>query len=79
MVIMEHSLGEIKRKILPTLQQNDVVKATIFGSLVRGEASDTSDLDLLLEFTGKKSLFDLVNLKLALEELLQCQSRCSHL
>lgn len=76
---MEHSLGEIKRKILPTLQQNDVVKATIFGSLVRGEASDTSDLDLLLEFTGKKSLFDLVNLKLALEELLQCQSRCSHL
>ncbi|MHA1760230.1 MAG: nucleotidyltransferase family protein [Candidatus Heimdallarchaeota archaeon] len=69
---MEHSLGEIKRKNLPTLQQNDVVKATIFGSLVRGEASDTSDLDLLLEFTGKKSLFDLVNLKLALEELLQC-------
>lgn len=69
--IMEQNIEDIKRKILPTLQQFDVVKASIFGSQVRGEATTTSDLDLIVEFSGKKSLFDLVNLKLALEELLQ--------
>ncbi|MBK5113870.1 MAG: nucleotidyltransferase family protein [Candidatus Heimdallarchaeota archaeon] len=70
---MEQSIEEIKRKILPTLQRFDVVKASVFGSQVRGEATISSDLDLLVEFSGKKSLFDLVNLKLALEELLQCK------
>ncbi|MHA1187547.1 MAG: nucleotidyltransferase family protein [Candidatus Heimdallarchaeota archaeon] len=68
---MERSLEDIKKKILPTLKQYDVVKASVFGSQVK--ATSLSDLDLLVEFSGKKSLFDLVNLKLALEELLQCQ------
>ncbi len=70
---LEQSIEDIKRKILPTLMQFDVVKASVFGSQVRGEATSTSDLDLLVEFSGKKSLFDLVNLKLALEELLRCK------
>lgn len=69
---MEQSIEEIKRKILPILQQYDVVKASIFGSHVRGEADAKSDLDLLVKFSGKKSLFDLVNLKFALEDILQC-------
>ncbi len=69
---MKQSIEEIKRKILPILQQYDVVKASVFGSQVRGEAGAKSDLDLLVEFSGKKSLFDLVNLKFALEDLLQC-------
>ena len=70
---MEQKIEEIKQKILPILLQFDVVKAAIFGSQVRGEATTSSDLDLLVEFSGKKSLFDLVNLKLALEELLNCK------
>lgn len=70
---MMRSIDEIKKKILPTLQKFDVVKASVFGSLVRGDISATSDLDLLVEFTGRKSLFDLVDLKLALEDLLQCK------
>ncbi|MHA1186564.1 MAG: nucleotidyltransferase family protein [Candidatus Heimdallarchaeota archaeon] len=70
---MEQKIEEIKQKILPILQQFDVVKASIFGSQIREEASPSSDLDLLVEFSGKKSLFDLVNLKLALEELLNCK------
>lgn len=73
MITLNQSLEDIKIRILPILQQYDVVKAAVFGSLVRGEASETSDLDLLVEFSGKKSLFDLVNLKLALEEKLQCK------
>jgi len=70
---LQRSLEDIKNKILPILQQFDVVKAAVFGSQAKGEASETSDLDLLVEFAGKKSLFDLVELKLALEEILQCK------
>ncbi len=69
---MEQSLEDIKGKILPVLQRYDVVKASVFGSRVRGDASDTSDLDLLVEFSGTKSLFDLVDLKFALEDILHC-------
>jgi len=70
---MVQSLEDIKRKILPVLQKYDVSKASVFGSQVRGEADESSDLDLLVEFIGRKSLFDLVNLKFALEEILQCK------
>jgi predicted nucleotidyltransferase len=72
-ITLNQALEDIKTRILPILQEYDVVKAAVFGSLVRGEATDSSDLDLLIEFSGKKSLFDLVNLKLALEEKLQCK------
>lgn len=70
---MNRSLEDIKTIILPILKQYDVVKAAVFGSRVRGQSTDSSDLDLLVEFTGKKSLFDLVDLKLALEEKLHCK------
>lgn len=73
MINMKQSIEEIKEQILPVLQRFDVVKAAIFGSMVRGETEESSDLDLLVEFTGDKSLFDLVDLKEALEEALHCK------
>ena len=42
----------------------------VFGSVARGEDSEESDLDLLVEFAGEKSLFDLIGLQLDLEERL---------
>ncbi len=46
-------------------------RAAIFGSFARGEAKANSDVDLLIEYRAKgKSLFDLVDLKLELEEIL---------
>ena len=56
--------------ILPLLQRYDVTRAAIFGSSVRGEMQETSDLDILVEFKGEKSLLDLAGLKIELEELL---------
>ena len=40
-----------------------------FGSVVRGESKDSSDLDVLVEMTEGQSLFDLVALGADLEEV----------
>ncbi len=61
------SLGEIKKIIVPVLKRNDVVKAGIFGSFARGEAKKKSDIDILIKFKGRKSLFDLAGLEIELE------------
>lgn len=63
-------LQHIKAKITPILKNQGVLKAAIFGSYATGEAKPTSDVDLLVELEGRKSLFDLVGLKLDLEDAL---------
>jgi predicted nucleotidyltransferase len=42
----------------------------VFGSVARGEASDDSDIDLLVEFEPDSSLLDLIELEEALRALL---------
>ena len=43
--------------------QNDVAMVGVFGSSARGEATDESDVDMLVKFKGKKSLLELVRLE----------------
>ena len=64
------SLTNLKKCIIPLLKKNDVVKAGIFGSYARNEAKKNSDVDILVKFKGKKSLFDLARLELKLEQTL---------
>ena len=54
-------------KSLPLLRRNGVTKAGIFGSYARGEQHKGSDVDMLIQFKGRKSLFDLVHLEKELE------------
>lgn len=42
----------------------------VFGSVARGEDTDRSDLDLLVDTTAQTSLFDLAAIELELEALL---------
>ncbi|HET6246652.1 MAG TPA: nucleotidyltransferase family protein, partial [Tepidisphaeraceae bacterium] len=42
----------------------------IFGSVARGDATDTSDLDLIVHFDAGRSLFDHGGLVMDLAELL---------
>lgn len=42
----------------------------VFGSVARGDDTDTSDLDLLVDTTEATSLFDLAAIELELERLL---------
>lgn len=63
-------IEEIKDTLIKLLKKYGVKRAALFGSIVRGEATKGSDIDLLIEFEGRKSLLDLVGLKLELQELL---------
>ena len=45
----------------------------LFGSVARGEATATSDLDLLIEMEPGRSLLDIVAIKQDLEDLLGCK------
>ena len=63
-------IQSIKTKITPILEDQGVVKAAIFGSYATGEAKANSDIDLLVQLEDRKSLFDLVGLKLDLEDAL---------
>lgn len=48
-------------------------RAAFFGSVATGDARQDSDVDILVQFKGKKSLLDLVQLKLELERSLRRQ------
>jgi predicted nucleotidyltransferase len=47
-----------------------VIRLRVFGSFALGEATETSDIDFLVEFEQGRSLLDLVGLKEELEALL---------
>jgi predicted nucleotidyltransferase len=65
---MSDQMQPVREKIVGILHRNDVKKASFFGSIVRGEMTEESDVDLLVEFEGKKSLLDLAHLKNELED-----------
>ena len=60
----------IKKKILPILKRQGVIRAAVFGSFARGEMTKNSDIDILVKLAKNKSLLDLVGLKLELEDKL---------
>jgi len=55
---------------------NDLVRhhrgrsVSLFGSVARGDATPESDIDFLVEFEPGSSLFDLMHLQEALQQLL---------
>ncbi len=61
-------IDSVKLKILPTLRAAGVIRASVFGSVARGDSGPASDIDLLVELPKGKSLLDLVALKLQLED-----------
>ena len=63
---LEAHRDEIRRVVA----QNRACNPRIFGSVARGEDTDASDLDLLVDTTPETSLFDIARIKVDLEELL---------
>ena len=64
------AISRIKRKIIPILKKNNVVRAGIFGSYARGEAKKRSDVDILIEIKKDVSLLDIIGIELKLKKIL---------
>jgi uncharacterized protein len=67
---MATDVSDLRDRVLPTLRRFGVVRAGVFGSVVRGDARPDSDVDLLVEFEEGRTLFDLVGLRDQLTEVL---------
>jgi hypothetical protein len=50
-------------RLIDICRNNAVTSVSVFGSTARGEATQESDIDLLVEFGERKSLLDLVRLE----------------
>jgi predicted nucleotidyltransferase len=60
-------MRELKPKIMKRYKAKEI---ELFGSIVRGEQSETSDIDILVDFEEGADLFDLTGLAIFLEEKL---------
>jgi predicted nucleotidyltransferase len=57
------------KELKPTITARYKVREiSLFGSFVRGEQKESSDIDLLAEFDENADLFDLIGLELYLED-----------
>ena len=68
--IMSPTVDEIREKVAVLMRRRGVVRAGIFGSVARGESTERSDVDFLVEFEKGRSLVDLSGLRLDLCEVL---------
>ncbi len=59
-----------REEILRVSAQHGARNVRIFGSVARGEADETSDIDFLVEMEPGRSLLDLGGLQVDLESLL---------
>ncbi len=69
--MQQFTIDQIKQKAIPVLKKAGITKSAIFGSYVRGDAKETSDIDFLIAFPESTTLLDVVRLQRALEEQLQ--------
>ncbi|MBI4079498.1 MAG: nucleotidyltransferase family protein [Candidatus Levybacteria bacterium] len=62
------NIDKIKTIAIPILKEAGVTRSALFGSYVRGEQTDKSDIDMLVEYPKGTTLFDVVDLQDKLEE-----------
>ena len=65
---MTKTIEEIKEKITPILKEEGITRSALFGSVVRGEDTDESDVDILIEAPEGMGLFKFVALERRLGE-----------
>lgn len=67
---LEELLHEKREEILRIAARHGARNVRVFGSMVRGEANQASDIDFLVEMEPGRSLLDLGGLQVELESLL---------
>lgn len=64
------SIKELKAKTAPIFRRYGVLRAGVFGSVARGEAKKTSDIDFYVIYPEGITLFDIGGLNYELEKKL---------
>lgn len=70
MVILEMLRSKKREEVLRLAKQHGAFNLRVFGSVARGEANDSSDIDLVVDWEPGRSLLDHVGLDQDLQELL---------
>jgi predicted nucleotidyltransferase len=66
-------LRTMRPAILELAAKHGMRRVRIFGSVARGEETDASDLDVLVDVEPGRSLLDLAGFELDLEDQLRCR------
>jgi hypothetical protein len=61
---------DIFKKLTSLLRKRGAVKIAVFGSYIKGKEHPDSDIDVIVEFSERKSLLDLVGIEQEVSELL---------
>ena len=70
MLTLESLRSDKKAAILEAARRYGARNVRVFGSVVRGDNREDSDLDLLVDFEKGRTLFDLIGFRLDLQDLL---------
>jgi uncharacterized protein len=70
---INHQLNEQRQEILALAARHGAKSIRVFGSVVRGEADEQSDVDFLVDMEPGRSLMDMGGLLMDLQELLGCK------
>lgn len=63
-------IGDKREAILKLAEKYGATNVRVFGSVARGEARPDSDVDFLVDFPEKSSIFDAIGLWLDLADLM---------
>ena len=66
---MKEDIKRILSENLEILRRYKTQSISLFGSYVRNEQKEDSDIDLLVEFKGGITLFDIIDLESSLSEI----------
>jgi len=70
---LENLIRDKAEEILRISRRHGARRLRVFGSIGRGEASATSDLDILVDMEKRSTLLDIVAIKQDLEDMLGCR------
>lgn len=68
---MRVSIQSVKQLAIPILKKHDVIRASLFGSFARGEETEKSDIDILIEPPKGMTLFDMAGMQIDLQDILK--------
>lgn len=71
-------LKQYRSNIIKLAEQYHATNIRVFGSVAKCEAPENSDIDFLIDPTPEQDLFDVIRLRRALEELLNCDVDIVH-